>query len=86
MLTLINQLGETVEVDTTQLDEDAPIILYNDRINANGDYQMVDFDPVNDLPNARFTIYYADGTEEEFNWEDQSDDAQVDISQLDEPS
>lgn len=86
MLVLINQSGGEVEVDTTQLDEDAPVILYNDRVGANGNYQMVDFDPVNDMANARFTIYYADGTEEEFNWGEQSEDAKVDIAQLDEPS
>jgi hypothetical protein len=86
MLTLVDQSGNQVEVDTTKLDEDAPVILYNDGVASDGSYRMLDFDPVNDLGNARFLITFSDGSEAEFNWADQSDDAQIDIAQLDEPS
>ncbi len=85
MLTLVAQNGQTVEIDTTALDEDAPVILYNDGTDSEGEYRMLEFDPVGDLANARFTIYFANGDEQEFNWGDQSDDAQYDISQLDDP-
>lgn len=80
MLTLVAQDGSNREVDTTKLEEAVPVLLYNE---VNG--EVVDFDPVNDLANARFVIYFADGSEEEFNWADQSDDALYDISQLDDP-
>lgn len=81
MLTLISQDGQPVEIDTTKLYDNAPVILYN----VTAEDELIDFNAATDAENARFTIYFADGSEQEFNWLDQSDDALEDISQLDNP-
>lgn len=81
MLTIVTLDNGIVELDTTQLDEELPIELYNE----DEDGVQVDFDPVGDPDNAYFAINLADGSIVEGLWAAQSDDTIEDLTQLDSP-